>query len=198
MMTSYYSGPWPVSSGFLSTSGAPLGMHSQYPYEAISNSSQGLPYPSLSSRQGSESSEGLSGSGSEAQPFGKSLQSPFRTMSDTTSATSERIDEQHASTIDGIVTEKRRERNRQSQRAFRERKEAKIRELEVKVQDLTKKSEDMESANAVLKTECNRLRALVALLMGGDDRAAREEPDDEQAKRATRLKRLLDLLEGME
>ncbi|KAF2807037.1 uncharacterized protein BDZ99DRAFT_90413 [Mytilinidion resinicola] len=198
MMTSYYSSAWPVSNGYLPTSGAPYGMASQYPYESMATSSQGFSYASISSRQGSESSEGLSGSGPEAQPFAPSLQSPFQTMSNTTSATPERIDEQHACSVDGTVTEKRRERNRQSQRAFRERKEAKIRELEVKVKDLTKKSEDLESANSVLKTECNRLRALVGLLMGGDDRATREEPDDEQVKRATRLKRLLDLLEGVE
>jgi hypothetical protein len=55
----------------------------------------------------------------------------------------------------------------------------------------------MVSANAVLRNECNRLRALVALLMGGEDHASKDDPDDQQGKRATRLKKLLDLLEGI-
>jgi len=198
MMTSYYSNPWLISSDYPQTSGLSYDIASQYPCEASSASSPGFTYASLYSRQSSESSEGFRGSYSEAQPFASPSQSLFQTMSEATSPTSERIEEQQACTIEGIVTEKRRERNRQSQRAFRERKEARIRELEAKVQDLTKKSDDMASANSVLRNECTRLRALVALLMGGDDRAAKDEPGDEQGKRATRLKKLLDLLEGVE
>lgn len=97
-----------------------------------------------------------------------------------------------------ITNEKLRARNRQSQKAFRERKEAHIRDLESRIVVLTKRSDELETANTELKSECARLRSLVVLLMGGKDESNTGPSGDAQTKRAMRLKGLLDLIDSVD
>jgi AP-1-like transcription factor len=94
--------------------------------------------------------------------------------------------------------QKQRARNRQSQKAFRERKEAHIRDLENRIVVLTKRSDELETANTELKSECARLRSLVVLLMGGKDESNTGPSGDAQTTRAMRLKGLLDLIDSVD
>jgi AP-1-like transcription factor len=94
--------------------------------------------------------------------------------------------------------QKQRARNRQSQKAFRERKETHIRDLESRIVVLAKRSDELETANTELKSECARLRSLVVLLMGGKDENNTGPSGDVQAKRAMRLKKLLDLIDSVD
>lgn len=56
-------------------------------------------------------------------------------------------------------TTKRKAQNRAAQRAFRERKEQHLKNLEVKVEELTKTSEEKNQENGLLKAQVDRLQA---------------------------------------
>src|SRR5690606_215643 len=55
-------------------------------------------------------------------------------------------------------TSKRKAQNRAAQRAFRERKEKHLRDLEQKVEDLTKASESANSENSILRAQIEQLQ----------------------------------------
>src|SRR5216117_1794236 len=56
-------------------------------------------------------------------------------------------------------TKKRKAQNRAAQRAFRERKEKHLRDLETKVADLEKASESANHENSLLRAQVERLQA---------------------------------------
>ncbi|OCL08897.1 hypothetical protein AOQ84DRAFT_388531 [Glonium stellatum] len=125
---------------------------------------------------------------------------PIEGASEVTSPSSGPATDGHATsqTRTCSTSEKQRARNRQSQKAFRERKEAHIRDLEGRIVTLTKRSDELEASNTELKSECARLRSLVVLLMGGESEGKAGPSEDTQTKRAMRLKRLLELIDSVD
>lgn len=57
------------------------------------------------------------------------------------------------------INQKRKAQNRAAQRAFRERKEAHLKDLETKVDDLTKASEAEKQENGILRAQVERLQS---------------------------------------
>jgi len=65
-------------------------------------------------------------------------------------------DQQHAN---GFALKKRKAQNRAAQRAFRERKERHLKDLEIKVEDLEKASESANHENGLLRAQVEQLHA---------------------------------------
>jgi hypothetical protein len=106
-----------------------------------------------------------------------------------------------------IIKQRRRAQNRASQRAFRDRKEQYVKNLEnqlkelgEKYKDLEKSYDDLNSSHDALKTELKRLTTEIELLRStpGDDLSALLTPSPEQTSSVFFGEGVFDFGNGME